>query len=455
MDIIDIVKEQRGYYLKGNTLTYKSRMEALDLLYTSIKSNEEEVIKALELDLGKNRVEGYFSEIGQVYTELRYMKKHLKKLIKNKKVKSELSDFPSKSFTSPHPYGVTLIISPWNYPFLLTIGPLIGALAAGNTSVIKPSEFSIHTTDIIVKIISAFRQELVAVVQGGVEETSLLLDQKFDYIFFTGSGTVGKIVMGKASKHLTPVSLELGGKSPVIIDKETNIKVAAKRVAFGKYLNAGQTCIAPDYVFVHQDIKKDFLSYFEQAIKELYGGDPITSNDFGKIINERHFKRLHSLMDGGEIIIGGNVDESLLKIAPTVLDNVRLDSNVMNEEIFGPILPIIEFDDMLKVVDYINNHDKPLALYLFTNNKTVEDLVLTRCNFGGGCINDTLIQAGSHYLPFGGVGESGIGSYHGDNTFKTFSHYRSVIKKSMLLDLPVRYAPYTSKTEKMIRRILK
>ena len=455
MDASAIINKQRTYFRKGSTLSYESREKALTKLYLSIKTHEEEVLNALESDLGKNHIEGFFTEVGQVYKELSYIKKHLKGLMKNKKVKSELSDFPSKSFISPHPYGVTLVISPWNYPFLLSIDPVIGAIAAGNTVMIKPSEFSVATTKIIEKIMAVFDEEFIKVVTGGIEETTDLLNQKLDYIFFTGSTNVGKIIMEKASKNLTPISLELGGKSPVIVDKKVNVKVAAKRIAFGKFLNAGQTCIAPDYVFVHQDVKESFVQYLKKSIEELYGNNPIESNDYGKIINDKHYQRLLKLIDGGQTIYGGNEDQLNKKISPTILDQVDLNSKVMNEEIFGPILPLITFQSLEEVVVQINKNPNPLALYLFTEDKETEKYILDHCNFGGGCINDTIVQAGSHYLPFGGVGQSGIGSYHGDHTFKTFSHYRSVIKKSTKIDLKMRYAPYQKKTDKLIRKILK
>lgn len=450
-----IIANQKTYFLEGNTLSYKARYEALHTLYNTIKEHEEEVLHALESDLGKHRIEGYFSEVGQVYKEISYIKKNLKRYMKNKRSRSELSDFPSKSFVSPHPYGVVLVVSPWNYPFLLAIGPVIGAIAAGNTVIIKPSEFSIHTTKVIKKIMDVYDDRFISVVTGGVEETTNLLNEKLDYIFFTGSTNVGRIIMEKASKHLTPISLELGGKSPVIVDRYANIKIAAKRVAFGKLLNSGQTCIAPDYLFVHKDVKESFLMHYKQAVKELYGNTPITSKDYGKIINHKHFKRLQNLMKDGKTIFGGEVNEEKRVIAPTIIDDVSMDDNIMQEEIFGPILPVIEFEDIKTVTHYINTNSNPLALYLFTENKHTEKFVLDHCKFGGGCINDTIVQAGSHYLPFGGVGESGIGSYHGENTFKTFSHYRSVIKKSTKIDLPMRYAPYSRKTERLLRRLLK
>lgn len=455
MNIKELVNNQREYYLNGYTLSYEARKVALELLEASIKKYEDEILESLEKDLGKHRIEGYFSEVGQVYKELSYMKKNLKKFMKKKNVKSELSDFPSRSFVSSHPYGVTCVISPWNYPFLLAIGPVIGAIAAGNTVMIKPSEFSIHTTNIIEKIMDVFEDTFVCVIKGAVKETTELLDQKLDYIFFTGSTMVGKIVMEKASKHLTPISLELGGKSPTIVDQTANIKVAAKRIAFGKHLNAGQTCIAPDYVFLHKDIKEEFIRYYVKSIEELYGKEPMTSIHYGKIINQKHYDRLKNLMDEGEAIYGGIVDDTLRVIHPTVIHKLPEDSKIMNEEIFGPLLPVLEYETLEDVVAYINSKATPLALYLFTESKDVENEILSRCNFGGGCINDTIVQAGSHYLPFGGVGESGIGAYHGKNTFETFTHYRSIIKKSTKIDLQTRYAPYTEKQDKLIRRLLK
>ena len=456
VDIKTLVKEQRKFFRTKETLSYSYRSTQLKKLRNAIYEYEDKLKEALMKDLGKNGTESYFAEIGIVLKELSYIEKRLKKLMKNKSVRTHLTDFPAKSFISPHPYGVVLIISPWNYPVNLTLGPLIGAIAAGNTVIIKPSEYSINTSKVLQEMISkTYNEKYITVVEGGIKENQELLDEKTDYIFFTGSTNVGKIVMEKASKFLTPVSLELGGKSPVIVDKDVNVKVAAKRIAFGKYLNSGQTCIAPDYLFIHESRKDQFLTCFQQSINEFFGDEPIESQDYGKIINERHYSRLVNLMDGEDAIIGGIANDENQRIAPTVLDNIGFDSNIMQEEIFGPILPLLSYSDIDEVIGYINKNPNPLALYLFTNSKKTEDKVMSECNFGGGCINDTLMHIASDYLPFGGVGESGMGSYHGKASFDTFTHYRSILKKSTLIDVPARYAPYNSKKEKITKLLLK
>lgn len=456
MNINNIVQNQRKYFFSNETLTYKKRMDTLKKIREMVLSNEEEIKKALKEDLDKNQTESYIAEIGIVLKELTYTQKKLKKLMRNKRVKSEISDFPSKSFISPHPYGVVLVISPWNYPVNLSLLPLIGAIAAGNTVIIKPSEFSNSTSILLEKMISeTFDPNHICVVNGGIETNQELLDQKLDYIFFTGSTAVGKIVMEKAAKNLTPISLELGGKSPVIVTKDADIKVAATRIAFGKYLNSGQTCIAPDYLYIDESVKSEFITEFDKIIKEFFGDNPIESKDFGKIINDKHYNRLKGLLIDQTPIIGGNSNDELNKIAPTVLDNVSLDSPVMQQEIFGPILPMITYTNLDDVILYINSNPNPLALYLFTSSLATEKKVLDQCNFGGGCINDTLVQVASDYLPFGGVGESGMGSYHGKASFKTFSHYRSIIKKSTKIDIKARYAPYTEGKEKLTKILLK
>jgi len=456
MDIQTIVTNQRNFFRKKQTLEYDFRKEALNKLRQGILNNEENLKDALMKDLGKNSTESYMSEIGIVLKELTYIEKKLKKFMRNKNVKTHLADFPAKSFISPHPYGVALIISPWNYPVNLSLGPLIGAIAAGNTVILKPSEYSVNTSRVLKNMLcSIYPQEYITVIEGGIKENQELLDQKLDYIFFTGSTNVGKIVMEKASKNLTPISLELGGKSPVIVDKDANIKVAAKRIAFGKYLNSGQTCIAPDYLYIHESRKDEFLTYFQEAITEFFGESPLESESYGKIINERHYNRLLSLIEGENAVIGGKVNRQIKCIEPTVLDDISFSSKIMQEEIFGPILPILTFTDIEEVIDYINTNPNPLALYLFTSNRITESKVMSECNFGGGCINDTLNHIASDYLPFGGVGESGMGSYHGKASFDTFSHYRSILKKSTLIDVPARYAPYNKKKEKITKLLLK
>jgi aldehyde dehydrogenase (NAD+) len=455
-NIKNLVTKQAQYFNSKETLPYQFRLEALQRLKEAILNNEEKLLNALQKDLNKSHHEGYITEVGIVLKEISYIEKRLKNLMKRKPVRTAITDFPAKSFIMPHPFGNVLIISPWNYPVNLTLTPLVGAIAAGNTAIIKPSEFSIHTSDVIEEIISStFNEEYVAVVNGGIEVNQELLDHKFNYIFFTGSTNVGKIVMEKAAKHLTPVSLELGGKSPVIVDKTANIKVAAKRIAFGKFLNAGQTCIAPDYLLIDENVKDNFVIELQKAIEEYYGTTPLTSDQFGSIINKRHFDRLKSYLEDGEVIYGGLADATSRKISPTLIIPENTNMSVMQDEIFGPILPIITYKKIEEAIDFINNRSHPLAFYLFTENKQVENKFLLECQFGGGCINDTIVHIASDYLPFGGVGDSGMGTYHGTSTFKTFSHYKSVLKKSTKFDLKIRYAPYTDSKTNIIKKFLK
>lgn len=454
--IKDLVERQREFYNTNATLSYEFRKHALEKLYEGVKKHEEAIKAALFIDLNKASGEAYLSEIGVTLKEIRYLLKHLRKLMKNQKKKTEITNFPAKSFVSPHPYGVTLIMSPWNYPIYLTLGPLAGALAAGNTVIIKPSNYSPKTSDAIETLIQdTFTDKYVAVVKGGREENQDLLKQKFDYIFFTGSTNVGKVVMTEAAKNLTPVSLELGGKSPTIVTKDANIDLAAKRIAFGKLINVGQTCVAPDYVLVDKDVEIDFIERITEYIKEFVGEDPVSSPDYGKIINEKHFKRLLGLIDEKKVVFGGKSNSETLKISPTILKAVTVEDAIMQEEIFGPILPIITYGALDEAIDIVKAKPHPLALYLFTNSKDVQTKVLDNCQFGGGCINDTIMQVASDYLPFGGVGDSGMGAYHGKASFDTFSHYRSIIKKSNLIDLPIRYSPIDQKKENLIKKVLK
>lgn len=456
MNAKQLVEKQRKFYRTHQTLPYQFRKENLKRLRNAIYKYQDKLEQALKEDLGKNNHESYMTEIGFVLKELTYNERHLKKMMKPKKVKSSVTDFPASSYRYSDPYGVVLIISPWNYPVNLTIGPLIGAIAAGNTAIIKPSEFSSNTSQVIEEMISeTFNEEYIKVVQGGVETNQALLDQKFNYIFFTGSTNVGKIVMEKASKHLTPISLELGGKSPVIVDKTANIEVSAKRIAFGKYLNSGQTCIAPDYLYIHTDVKEKFIKEIQKNILGFFGENPLESENYGSIINKKHFYRLAKYLNDGESVIGGKIDEENLKISPTVLESVELNSLIMNEEIFGPILPVIEYNTIDEVIDFIGSRPSPLALYLFTEDKNIENRVISECQFGGGCINDTVVHIASEFLPFGGVGESGMGSYHGEKTFQTFTHYKSILKKRTWFDLPIRYAPYNDKKATLIKKFLK
>lgn len=451
-----LVGEQRAYFATGKTKPLGHRLAALDLLEQAVLRHEEEITQALREDLGKSPFEAYMCETGMVLSELRYMKRHVKAFARNNTVPTPLAQFHARSFTSPEPYGVTLVMAPWNYPFMLTLEPVIGAIAAGNTVVVKPSAYSPATSQVLADLLAeCFPAKFVAVVQGGRQENAALLDQKFDFIFFTGGVTVGRLVLEKAARHLTPVCLELGGKSPCIVDKTANIPVAAKRIAFGKYLNCGQTCVAPDYLFVHESVKDRLVEELRKCVREFFGDTPLENPNYGHIVNQKHFDRLCGLMDGEQVLLGGQRDQKRLKIAPTILDHITPKSKIMQEEIFGPILPIMTFQSLKEVVQYVNSHEKPLAFYLFTQNDKVKRMMLQACSFGGGCINDTIIHLATSNMGFGGVGQSGMGSYHGRQSFETFSHRRSIVEKYNCIDLPFRYLPYTNTKEKLLRMFLK
>ncbi|MBS6367805.1 MAG: aldehyde dehydrogenase, partial [Clostridiales bacterium] len=417
---------------------------------------EDEIHAALHQDLGKSVSESYMCETGMTLSELRYVRKHLRDWVKSRRVRTPMSQFHAKSFTVQEPYGVVLIMSPWNYPFMLCMEPLIGAIAAGNCCVLKPSAYSPATSQVIRKIISeTFETQYITVVEGGRKENTALLEQHFDYIFFTGGVNVGKQVMEKAARHLTPVTLELGGKSPCVVDKTADLPLAARRLAFGKYLNLGQTCVAPDYLLIDREIKDTFLELLQREITEQFGSRPLENPDYGKIINEKHFRRLQGLIDPAKVVIGGEMNEQTLQIAPTVLDHVTEADPVMGEEIFGPVLPVLTYRSVEEAVRMIRRRPHPLALYLFTNDAQTEDYFLRFVPFGGGCINDTIIHLATSRMGFGGVGQSGMGSYHGKKSFETFSHEKSIVKKYNWIDLPVRYQPYTRKKQNMLRFFLK
>lgn len=444
--ISSLLEKQRAFYKSGATLPVKFRIEQLKKLYAIIKKYETQINDALTADLGKSHYEGFMCESGLVLSEISYMIRHTKGFAKRKTVYTPLSQFASHSFRQPVPYGNTLIMSPWNYPFLLSIDPLADAIAAGNTTILKPSAYSPATSKIIEKIIiECFPPEYVAVVTGGRAENAALLEQKFDFVFFTGSQAVGKEVLHHAAAHLTPVVLELGGKSPCIVDASANIKLAAKRIVFGKYLNCGQTCVAPDYILCEKAIKDAFVREVTKQIKMQYGDNPLENNDYGKIINRKHFDRLCGLIDKEKVVIGGNTNTDTCQIAPTVMNNVTYDDAVMGEEIFGPIMPILTFDDFDAVIDALKDKDKPLALYLFSSNTNHIKRVTTELSYGGGCVNDVVIHLATSEMAFGGVGESGMGSYHGKSGFDAFSHYKSIVDKKTWIDLPMRYQPYKSK----------
>lgn len=441
-----LLSKQKEFYKSGATIPVKFRIDQLKKLYATVKKYETEVNNALYADLGKSSYEGFMCECGLVLSEISYMIKHTKKFASPKTVYTPIAQFASHSYKQAVPYGNTLIMSPWNYPFLLTIEPLANAIAAGNTAIVKPSAYSPATGKIIEKIINeCFSQEYVAVVTGGRSENSALLQQKFDFVFFTGSQSVGKEVLRHTAETLTPAVLELGGKSPCIVDSSANIKLAAKRIVFGKYLNCGQTCVAPDYILCESNIKDEFIKEVVKQIKKQFGENPLKNKNYGKIINEKHFNRLYALIDKSKVVIGGEVNRSTCQISPTVLNNVTENDLVMQEEIFGPIMPILSFDDFDLTINNLKDKAKPLALYLFSGNKKHIKRVTTELSYGGGCINDVVIHLATSQMGFGGVGESGMGSYHGKEGFDAFSHYKSIVDKKTWIDLPMRYQPYNSK----------
>lgn len=455
-EINSLVTRQRKYFQTGATLPVSVRITALRGLYTAIVKYENEIHDALKKDLGKSGFESYMCETGLVLEEISYMLKHIRRFAGEKRVRTPLAQFHSRSFKKPSPYGVTLIMSPWNYPFMLTLSPLVDALAAGNTAVVKPSAYSPNTSEILRKILSqCFDPQYVAVVTGGRAENTCLLREHFDYIFFTGSQTVGKEVMRNAAEYLTPVTLELGGKSPCIVDQTADIRLAARRIVFGKYLNCGQTCVAPDYIYCHRSVKDSLVKEIQRQIQLQYGEEPLHNPDYGKIINEKHFDRILGLIEEKKIVHGGNSDRDTLRIEPTVLDNVTFADPVMQEEIFGPLMPVLVFDSLDEAIAGINAMPHPLALYFFTSDKAAAKDVTSRCGFGGGCINDTIIHLATTEMGFGGFGESGMGAYHGKTGFDTFSHYKSIVDKKTWIDLPMRYQPYRKMHEKMVRFFLK
>lgn len=455
-EINAIVAAQRKYFQTGATLPVSFRVDALRKLYDAVSGSEKEIHDALRKDLGKGGFESYICETGLVLEEISYMLKHVRRFAGEKRVRTPLAQFHSRSYKKPSPYGVTLIMSPWNYPFMLTLSPLVDALAAGNTAVVKPSAYSPNTSEVIRQILTkCFEPQYVSVVTGGRAENTCLLHEHFDYIFFTGSQSVGKEVMRSAADHLTPVTLELGGKSPCIVDQTANIKLAARRIVFGKYLNCGQTCVAPDYIYCHRSVRDRLIKEIQKQIRKQFGKKPLDNKDYGKIINEKHFDRILGLIDKEKVVFGWNCDRDALRIEPTVMDNVTFSDAVMQEEIFGPVMPILTFDSLDEVIRNVNAMPHPLALYLFTSSKAAAKKVTARCGFGGGCINDTIIHLATTEMGFGGFGESGMGSYHGKTGFDTFTHYKSIVDKKTWLDLPMRYQPYRKIHEKMVRFFLK
>ena len=438
-----IVQKQRDFFNTGVTKSVDFRVQQLKKLKSIIESNEKEIAKALYDDLRKSEFESYATETGIVIAEIDLMLKNIRKWAKPSRVKTPLFHQLATSWRYPEPYGVTYLIAPWNYPFQLLIAPLVGAIAAGNTAIIKPSEISENTALLINKIISEnFDEGFIKVVLGGIEESKAMLEQRFDYIFFTGGTEIGRYIYMQAAKFLTPVTLELGGKSPCIVDDDIQLTHTSRRILWGKYTNAGQTCVAPDYLLVNKKVKSKLLDKMKEHLKEFYGDDSSKSPDYGRIISDKHFDRILGLIDASKVTYGGQANKEDRYIAPTFMEGVDLNDKVMQQEIFGPVLPIIEYDKLDDAIAYVKQFEKPLALYIYSQNSDVQQKIMDELPFGGGCINESIMHVGQAQLPFGGVGESGIGAYHGQSSFETFSHYKSVLKKSTLMDMPIKYPPY-------------
>lgn len=455
-DVDILLKEHNEFFYTQTTKNIDFRIEQLKKLKSGIKKYEDQILDALYKDLRKNKVEAYTTEIGFVYRSIEETIKNLKKWAKPKKVKTPIYLMPGKSVIVSEPYGTVLIMGPYNYPFQLVIEPLVGVIAAGNCAVIKPSEVSPNVSEVVIEIIKEiFNENYIRCVQGGIETNTSLINANFDYIFFTGSVAVGKIVMEAAAKNLTPVTLELGGKSPVIVHKDTSIKSAAKKIIWGKTVNSGQTCVAPDYIIVHEEVKERLIEEMKISLKEFYGDDIKRNESLGRIINDRHFNRLKNILEKDKIVYGGQYDENDKYIAPTIIEVSSWDAACMDEEIFGPILPIMTYSNLDKAINDINKHPKPLALYLFTNDKDVENKVINEISSGGVLINDTILHLANSKLPFGGVGNSGIGSYHGEQSFKTFSHNKSILKKGNKFNTTMMYPPYSEKQLNLIKKFLK
>jgi aldehyde dehydrogenase (NAD+) len=453
-EIVETVQKLRATFESGVTRPAEWRLNQLRQLYRMIEDEEAKILGALKSDLGKCAAEGFIGETNMVMGEVKLMLKSLRSWMRPRTVSAPLTVQPAKAKLYPEPLGVALIISPWNYPFQLAVSPLAGALAAGNCAIVKPSEVAPATSAVIAELCKKYlEQSAVAVIEGGVRETTTLLAQRFDHIFYTGNGAVGRIVMEAAAKHLTPVVLELGGKSPCIIDRDVNLDVAVRRIAWGKFFNAGQTCVAPDYVLVHETVKKPFLDKMAQVVREFYGDDPQKSPDYTRIVNARHHKRLSALLESGKAFIGGKTDADDRYIAPTVLTDVSPDSPVMREEIFGPILPVLTIASLDEAIRFVNDRDKPLALYVFSNDADRAQTVIDQTSSGGGCVNDCVMHLAPHELPFGGVGPSGMGAYHGKSSFDCFTHLKGVLHKPFMLDAPLRYPPYTDDKMKWVKRL--
>ncbi|MEI2379280.1 aldehyde dehydrogenase [Priestia megaterium] len=427
----ELTKKQLSFFNSGKTKDVAFRIETLKKLRDLVVRHEDDILKAVKADLNKPEMEAKRAEVGLVLSEIDFAVENLAEWTAPKEVETPSTHAEAKSYIYQDPYGLALVIAPWNYPFQLAVSPVVGAIAAGNCVVLKPSELTPHTSSLLAKMFNEnFPEEYLTVVEGEVETSTALLKENFDYIFFTGSTMVGKIVAEAAAKHLTPVTLELGGKSPTIVHEDANIEEAAKRIARGKFANAGQTCVAPDYILVQRNVKDELLANLKQVVTNTYGEDVSQNLDFPHVVSEKHFDRLNSFLTNGDIVFGGKTDRSRLFIEPTVLDNISWEDNVMQDEIFGPILPVIVYDEISEVIEAIVKRPKPLALYLFSEDEAIQDHILNSVSFGGGSINDTINHMTSHYLPFGGVGDSGMGAYHGKASFDTFSHAKSILKRS-------------------------
>lgn len=454
-EIRKLLERQRTFFSTGKTLPVSFRLRQLEKLKRSIQKNEPLLRHALKKDLGKSNMESYMCEIGLTLSELSWMQRHVRSLAKNRTVPTPLSQFAAHSYRSPIPYGTVLIMSPWNYPLLLTLEPLIDAIAAGNTVILKPSAYAPASLAMIKEIIeTTFPADYISVIEGGRTENQALLRQKFDKIFFTGSKAVGKEVLRHAAENLTPVTLELGGKSPCIVDSTAKIPLAARRIVFGKFLNCGQTCVAPDYVYCDEKRKEALICELKRQITKQFGSEPLKNPSYGKIINQKHFERIRRLLNPEKVIFGGNVNPDTLQIAPTLLDHVTFEDAIMQEEIFGPLLPVITYRTLDEAITRINSMECPLALYLFSKKKENIEKVTAKCQFGGGCVNDTIIHLATPYMGFGGCGESGMGSYHGKDGFETFSHTKSIVDKKTWIDLPVRYQPYRPVKKWLLKKVL-
>ena len=455
-EIQKLVSDQRAYFRTGTTLSLSFRRERLELLARLLRTREGEYAGALRTDLGKSPSESYLCEIGMARSEVSYLLRNLAKLSCPRRARTPLAQFPARSFLQPMPLGNTLILSPWNYPLLLTVGPLAAAIAAGDTVILKPSAYSPHTSALLARLIGEnFDPRHIGVVTGGREENAALLDQKFDFVFFTGSQNVGREVLRRCAEHLTPAVLELGGKSPCIVDRDADIPLAARRIVFGKFLNCGQTCVAPDYVLCQKDVESDFLREVQKQIRIQFGEEPLKNPDYGNIISRKHFDRLLGLLDPAKTLCGGETEPERLRIAPTVLTGVTAEDPVMGQEIFGPILPVLTCDRFADVTAALKQAKEPLALYLFSGDRDHIRTVTREIPSGGVCLNDVIVHLATEYLPFGGVGQSGMGAYHGKTGFDTFSHLKPVLDRKLWPDLPMRYQPYTKKKDKAVRQFLK